>query len=241
MAKRFVNPDWKLLRKLSPNLQRAYFYCWDKADACGVYVYDQAYLKVDLGVSISLKELGTLPGAKILTGERIFFTDFIETNYGSLKEGYNPHKPVYRALEKNQILSLNQACFKLEEEGEDEEEEKDEEEGEEKAEPIFEKTKVVNPFGENFKAWEAWKEYKLAEHRQRYKSPKTEQTAINKLFELARGNPDIAQKIIEQSIANQYQGLFQLKENYGKQQSNIRDDVQEALNKHLAGVQQTRA
>lgn len=101
--------------------------------------------------------------------------------------------------------------------------------------------KVVNPFGENFQPWEAWKEYKFAEHRQRYKSSKTEQTAINKLFELARGNPDIAKKIIEQSIANQYQGLFPLKENYGKQQANIRDDVQEALNKHLAGVQQTRA
>ena len=138
MAKRFIDPDWKELRKLSQNLQRAYFYCWDKADACGMYHHDPIYMKADLGISLSLKDLAKLPGAKIFEGDRIFFTDFIETNYGTLKEGYNPHKPVFRALTKNKISSLNQACIMLEEEGEDEEEDKGEDE-EEKVKKILEK------------------------------------------------------------------------------------------------------
>lgn len=99
----------------------------------------------------------------------------------------------------------------------------------------------VNPFGIGFKAWDGFKNYKKAEFNERYKSKKTEQAALNKLFEMAEGNPEKAVKILEQSIANRWKGFFPLKENYGKQQSNIRDDVQEALNKHLAGVQQARA
>jgi len=125
MAKRFINPDWKILRKLSPDLQRAFFYCWDKADACGVYDYDETYLSADLGVSIKFDDLKNLPSVKILPGEKIFFSDFIEVNYGKLKEGYNPHKPAFRALEKNKISSLNQACPKLEEEGEEEDKDKE--------------------------------------------------------------------------------------------------------------------
>lgn len=94
-----------------------------------------------------------------------------------------------------------------------------------------EKLKIVNPFGENFEHWEAWKEYKLAEHKQRYKSPKTEQTAINRLFRLARGNPEKAKEILEHCIANQYQGLYAPKENYGNEKftKQSRDDSDRAL------------
>jgi hypothetical protein len=229
MAKRFVNPDWKTLRHLSANLQRAYFYCWDKADACGVYEHDKLYMKADLGITITLDELAKLPGVRILSGGRVFFTDFILVNYGTLKEGYNPHKPAFRALEKNQISSLNQACPILEEEGEEEDEGKDEKE----EEGVL---KLENPFGKNFTDWDGWKTYKHKEHREKYKAVETEQAAINKLFELSRGDPAAARAIIQQSIANRWKGLFEIK-NHGATKNNsgfTRAGIQAELSKRLA-------
>jgi hypothetical protein len=126
MAKRFFNPDWKQLRKLSEDLQRCYFYCWHKADNIGVYEFDAIYLKADLkNVNVSFEDLLTLPFAVKISPDKFIFLDFIEVNYGVLKENYNPHKPAFRDLKKHTLIlnsSLNQACVKLEDEEEDEEE-----------------------------------------------------------------------------------------------------------------------
>jgi hypothetical protein len=82
---------------------------------------------------------------------------------------------------------------------------------EQESEDVF-----INPFGENFTAWQGWKDYKREEHRESYRSPKTETAAAQKLFKLARGNPETAKKIILQSIENRWKGLFELKiENNG--------------------------
>lgn len=89
----------------------------------------------------------------------------------------------------------------------------------------------VNPFGVGFKAWDGWKQYKKAEFNERYKSKKTEQSAINKLFEISKGDFAAAEKIIEQSISNRWKGLFPLKQNYGNEKNNkqSRDDSDRAL------------
>ena len=94
---------------------------------------------------------------------------------------------------------------------------------------------IDNPFGSSgTRIWDAWKSYKQDEHRKNYKSAKTEQQAINQLYELAGGNVETASKIVQQSIANQWQGLFELKNtNNGKQKTsgNLRESVQEEFNK----------
>ena len=94
---------------------------------------------------------------------------------------------------------------------------------------------ITNPFGASgTRIWDAWKSYKQDEHRKNYKSSKTEQQAINQLYELAGGNVETASKIVQQSIANQWQGLFELKNtNNGKQKpsGNLRSDVQEEFNR----------
>lgn len=69
----------------------------------------------------------------------------------------------------------------------------------------------INPFGKNFTAWQGWLDYKREEHREKYRSKKTEQAAADKLFSLARGNPETAKQIIQQSIENRWKGLFELK------------------------------
>jgi len=127
--KKFISPNWKVLRKLSSSLVQAWFYIWDQADACGVYVYDEDYLAVDLGEKISFEQLLQLPNVKDLGSGKILLLDYIEVNYVTLKQDYNPHKPAFRSLEKNNLMlnsSLNQACIKLEKEDEDEDEKEDE-------------------------------------------------------------------------------------------------------------------
>lgn len=61
--------------------------------------------------------------------------------------------------------------------------------------------------------WKGWAEYKQTEHRDGYKSGKTEQVAINKLVEMSGGDLTKAQEIVKQSIANRWKGLFTLKTN----------------------------
>ena len=61
--------------------------------------------------------------------------------------------------------------------------------------------------------WQGWADYKKTEHRDGYKSAKTEQIAINKLVEMSGGDLTKAQEIVKQSIANRWKGLFTIKQN----------------------------
>lgn len=61
--------------------------------------------------------------------------------------------------------------------------------------------------------WKGWADYKQTEHRDGYKSAKTEQVAINKLVEMSGGDLKKAQEIVKQSIANRWKGLFTIKQN----------------------------
>lgn len=51
------------------------------------------------------------------------------------------------------------------------------------------------------------------EIKKSFKSIKSVQAAYKQLYELSDGNPQIAMKIVEQSIASGWMGLFQLKQN----------------------------
>jgi hypothetical protein len=78
----------------------------------------------------------------------------------------------------------------------------------------------LSPNGENVqidykgldKAVEAWLNYK-AEKKQKYKSPSSIQTMINKLWRYSKGNPEKAIEIVESAMAMNYQGFFEPKEN----------------------------
>ncbi len=69
------------------------------------------------------------------------------------------------------------------------------------------------PFGENFaEMFEYWKIYKSKEWKFKFKSAISEQMCLNKLVKISGGKEDIAIQIIEESIANGWQGLFPLKQ-----------------------------
>ena len=75
------------------------------------------------------------------------------------------------------------------------------------------KREINDPFGGNLIKWQEWKNYKRKEHRFTYKSSESENQALKNLYELCNGDISIAEKIIEQSIGNGWQGLFKLKNN----------------------------
>ena len=62
------------------------------------------------------------------------------------------------------------------------------------------------------KLWNEWIEYKLVEHKDKYKSKKTEQKAFQHLIELSRGDLETAKQIVNLSIANKWKGLFEVKQ-----------------------------
>jgi hypothetical protein len=61
--------------------------------------------------------------------------------------------------------------------------------------------------------WAEWKEYRLTETKKWFKSSKYEQMAINKLVKESDENLETAQKMILQSIENQWQSIYKLKTN----------------------------
>lgn len=81
---------------------------------------------------------------------------------------------------------------------------------------------IVFPFSSTeFKdLWENWKTYRKEEFRKSYKTTQSEQAALKNVCQLAGGDENTAREIIEQSIAHQWQGLFELKnKNYGNKYS----------------------
>jgi hypothetical protein len=88
---------------------------------------------------------------------------------------------------------------------------------------------IVFPFlSTDFKElWDNWKIYKKNEFKKHYKTAQSEQAALKNLSEISFGDEETAKKIIQQSIANQWQGLFPLKTNHGKEKSNGKVDGQQ--------------
>jgi hypothetical protein len=60
-------------------------------------------------------------------------------------------------------------------------------------------------------AFERWLKYKK-ERKQAYKTEDSKRAAYDKLTKISNNNPAMAEKIVEQSLANNWAGLFELKE-----------------------------
>ena len=60
-------------------------------------------------------------------------------------------------------------------------------------------------------AWRKWITEKWGQHKCKFKTVESEKIALRQLWELSGGKSDAAEKIIDQSIANTWKGLFALK------------------------------
>ena len=77
------------------------------------------------------------------------------------------------------------------------------------------------------KMWFSWKDYKKKQFRFTYRTNQSELATLQELTKLSNGQEDIAIKIILQSMANGWKGLFNLKEDAKGTTNNHRK-----LNKH---------
>ncbi len=68
---------------------------------------------------------------------------------------------------------------------------------------------ISNEFLETFTLWLEYKK----DRRENYKSEKSLKACYNKLVKLSKGNPMIASQIIDEAIANNWAGFFELKKN----------------------------
>ena len=75
---------------------------------------------------------------------------------------------------------------------------------------IPEVVSVSTPYAELNEAWGRWKDYKNA-RRERYSCSAAEESAYRQLYSLSKGNAQLAMQIVEQSIANDWKGLYELK------------------------------
>lgn len=233
--KRFINISSlpKAWRKLEPSLKLTWFYLWTHCDSAGIWEVDEDLFAFENGFELNLVSLKKALDTEIEICENlVLLKNFIEVNYGCLKQDYNPHKPVFRSISKNNLKlspSLNQAYFKLV----DEEEDKYEEEGkEEKEDEIIkkvveiQKTKRLSFFDSEVfkKQWELWKVFRKKQHKFSFISMDSENRKLTALKNLANGNEQIAIEIIQQSIDNGWKGFFELKKQTGDEKINEADD-----------------
>lgn len=100
---------------------------------------------------------------------------------------------------------------------------------------------LMNPFSDSFlPLWKGWLDYKKIEHKFRYKSIKSEQTAINGLYKLCNGDEEIAAKIMEQSVINGWKGFFALKKDQelskdAKKNLGVSEDYLQRLKERING------
>ncbi len=81
--------------------------------------------------------------------------------------------------------------------------------------PDWDLSFVDESFRPVFENWLAYKQ----ERKESYKSAKSVKMAYERLFKLSDGNPAVAKEIIEQSIASNWAGLFEVKRKTGNESS----------------------
>lgn len=240
MSKRFTDTEiwdkeWFML--LKPKQKCLVKYVRDKCDIAGVWSPNWILASTYIGEKVTQSELLEIDrGAQfLLTDEKkIFCIGFISFQYGdALNEKSPVHKKIIDILIRYKVkgntlfdtLYSKVSDTQMEEEEDmDKEVDKVVEEEKEKenkqqahnqagGEAVPEPAKTItNPFSENFSPhWQRWKEYKRDQHRFVFKSADSEQSALNDLVRVSKGDEVTAAAIIQQSIAKGWKGLFELK------------------------------
>ncbi len=133
MPKRFTDTQiWEKewFMKLSPRHKCLWRYLTERCDQSGVWEPNWQLASIYIGESVSkddLKQFGnhieTLPTGKV------FIPDFINFQYGNLSENSPAHKPIFRAIQKNNLSNrvFNRVSNTLQEKEEEKEEDKEKE------------------------------------------------------------------------------------------------------------------
>lgn len=127
--------DKEWFMDLSPKLKCLVRYLFDKCDPSGVWNPNWKLASTHIKEPVGPEDLVGIPNDQyeILPGGKIFLPDFISFQYGFLSEKSPAHKPVFKAIEKNRLVTrvFGRLSDTLQEKDTDKEEEKevDKEEG----------------------------------------------------------------------------------------------------------------
>ena len=215
MSKRFTDTEkWKkpFIRNLSAPYKLLWLYICDDCDYAGIWQVDIDVARIRIGEDINEQDAIKFFDDKIIkidNGNKWFIPSFIDFQYPS---GLNPenkaHGGIIKMLLKHKLINDEFKPLNSPLQG-DKDMVKDK---------VMDKDKVKEEielpfFSKEFEEiWEAWKDYKKKEFKFTYKTSQSELAALNGLLTLSKGNEDIAIKIINQSLANGWKGLFNLKE-----------------------------
>lgn len=90
---------------LSPKHKCLMKYIFDKCDACGCWKPNWKLASLHIGEDVNFSDLSKLPKDQyeVLENGKIYIIDFIKFQYGTLSEKSPAHKPVFLAIEKNNL------------------------------------------------------------------------------------------------------------------------------------------
>lgn len=222
MAKRFTDTN-KYKKPFIRSLPGAYKLLWDflyhDCDHAGIWIVDFETAQIFVGkdMKVNCKEalkLFNSDETRIVIldgGKRWFLPSFIDFQYGKLSDKNRAHVSVISILNKHGVLD---EFFNLKENkpltsplqgAMDMDKDMDMEQEKDKDNP----KEIVFPFesAQFLEAWINWKTYRKQSGKP-YKSQLSEQAALKKLSNYPE---EVAIKMIEESIANSWQGIFELK------------------------------
>lgn len=238
MAKRFTDTN-KYKKPFIRSLPGAYKLLWDflyhDCDHAGIWIVEFETAQIFVGKDMRINceqalKLFNLEETRIVildSGKRWFLPSFIDFQYGQLSEKNRAHLSVISILSKYGLLTedfkpiVTKPLTSPLQGAMDMVKDKDMVKDMEKDKGVVHQ-KVVKPFEspEFNLCWENWKIYR-SQSGKPYKSEMSEQAALKKLSMYSEST---AIKMIEESIANSWQGLFEIKENNnGKPQNRAND------------------
>lgn len=116
--------------KLSPKHKCLFRYLTERCDQAGVWEPNWALASIYIGEKCDASDLMVLSDQiEPLENGKIFIPDFINFQYGRISENSPAHKPVLRAIEKNNLSDrlFNRVSNTLQEKEKEKEEDKEEE------------------------------------------------------------------------------------------------------------------
>lgn len=204
MAKRFTDTEiWDLEWFMALNQKHKLLikFIFDKCDVAGIWKPNWPLASVYIGEKCTVNDLETLKNqVKDLGNGRFFVPDFVSFQYGELSEACNPHKKVISILKKERLLEgYLKGTLTLQ----DKDKDKDKEEEQDKDK---DKGLVFPKFSDQF--FTAW-DLLLTQKKWKKKSTVALQASLNKLTAV---DEKTALKMIQDTIAGEWQGIFEPKE-----------------------------
>lgn len=214
MSKRFTDTEkWKkpYIRSLEGPYKLLWFYILDDCDHAGIWQIDMEVACIRIGEQVTLdRAIEVFDGRAILIDSgKLFIPDFIDFQYGQLNPANRLHFSVITILKKFGLYDQEQGAIKPLVRSSEGPKDKDKVKDKDKDKVKEDRPEIIFPFeSPRFKqVWAAWIQYRL-EIKKPYKSDMAIQAALKKLSE----HPEaVAIKMIEESISNQWQGIFELK------------------------------